>query len=181
MLILYIHTHRHEIFYFFFSSKSFARLSKRCSASEGSASLLDLTPSPSESTMLSEMETVLRDRDRELRHLRQTMEHNEQVIFRVYQEKENAWDREMRRIKAMGENRLKTAAQKSLKLEQMLMMQTYKVNISIKVFNIFVCKIIILLYRLMYNIYLIILYISCRMKKRNYKKKTSVWNPRRRI
>jgi len=79
--------------------------------------------------MLSEMETVLRDRDRELRHLRQTMEHNEQVIFRVYQEKENAWDREMRRIKAMGDNRLKTAAQKSLKLEQMLMMQTYKVNI----------------------------------------------------
>lgn len=110
------------------SSKSFARLSKRCSASEGSASLLDLTPSPSESTMLSEMETVLRDRDRELRHLRQTMEHNEQVIFRVYQEKENAWDRELRRIKAMGDNRLKTAAQKSLKLEQMLMMQTYKLQ-----------------------------------------------------
>ncbi|XP_026806448.1 leucine zipper putative tumor suppressor 2 homolog [Rhopalosiphum maidis] len=110
------------------SSKSFARLSKRCSASEGSASLLDLTPSPSESTMLTEMETVLRDRDRELRHLRQTMEHNEQVIFRVYQEKENAWDRELRRIKAMGDNRLKTAAQKSLKLEQMLMMQTYKLQ-----------------------------------------------------
>lgn len=112
-----------------FSSKTFARLNKRCSASEGSASLLDLTPSPSESTMLSEMETVLRDRDRELRHLRQTMEHNEQVIFRVYQEKENAWERELRRIKSMGDNRLKTAAQKSLKLEQMLMMQTYKVHI----------------------------------------------------
>jgi len=109
------------------SSKSFARLNERCSASEGSASLLDLTPSPSESTTVSEMETALRDRDRELRHLRQTMEHNEQVIFRVYQEKENAWERELRRIKAMGDNRLKTAAQKSLKLEQMLMMQTYKV------------------------------------------------------
>lgn len=118
-----------------FSSKSFTRLNKRCSASEGSASLLDLTPSPSESTILSEMETVLRDRDRELRHLRQTMEHNEQVIFRVYQEKENAWERELRRIKAMGDNRLKTAAQKSLKLEQMLMMQTYKVNIIMRSFS----------------------------------------------
>lgn len=74
------------------------------------------------------METALRDRDRELRHLRQTMEHNEQVIFRVYQEKENAWERELRRIKAMGDNRLKTAAQKSLKLEQTLMVQTYKVS-----------------------------------------------------
>ncbi|XP_050443686.1 leucine zipper putative tumor suppressor 2 homolog isoform X1 [Adelges cooleyi] len=110
------------------SSKSFSRLNKRCSASEGSASLLDLTPSPSESTMLSEMETALKDRDRELRHLRQTMEHNEHVIFRVYQEKENAWERELRRIKTMGDNRLKTAAQKSLKLEQMLMKQTYKLQ-----------------------------------------------------
>jgi len=130
--------------------------------------------------MLSEMETVLRDRDRELRHLRQTMEHNEQVIFRVYQEKENAWDRELRRIKAMGDNRLKTAAQKSLKLEQMLMMQTYKVNIiRIKVFCILMCKIIILSYCLIYNINGIALIISCRMKKKDYKKKTNVWSPRR--
>ncbi|XP_050548764.1 leucine zipper putative tumor suppressor 2 homolog [Daktulosphaira vitifoliae] len=110
------------------SSQSFSRLNKRCSASEGSASLLDLTPSPSESTMLSEMETALKDRDRELRHLRQTMEHNEHVIFRVYQEKENAWERELRRIKTMGDNRIKSAAQKSLKLEQMLMKQTYKLQ-----------------------------------------------------
>lgn len=123
-----------------YSCKSFGRLGKRCSASEGSASLLDLTPSSpspsSESAAVTtaatpavyDMETVLRDRDRELRHLRQTMEHNEQVIFRVYQEKENAWERELRRIKTMGDNRLKTAAQKSLKLEQTLMLQTYKVS-----------------------------------------------------
>lgn len=50
-------------------------------------SILDLTPSPSDSGV-SELEAALRDRDSELAYLRQTMEHNEQVIFRVYQEKE---------------------------------------------------------------------------------------------
>lgn len=56
------------------------------------------------------------------------MEHNEQVIFRVYQEKERLWERELRRMKNVHESRLRAAAQKALKLEQMLMMQTYQVR-----------------------------------------------------
>lgn len=47
------------------------------------ADLLD-TPSPSDSG-ISELEAALRDRDSELTYLRQTMEHNEKVIFRVHQ------------------------------------------------------------------------------------------------
>lgn len=47
------------------------------------ADLLD-TPSPSDSG-ISELEAALRDRDSELAYLRQTMEHNEKVIFRVHQ------------------------------------------------------------------------------------------------
>ncbi|KAK4882740.1 hypothetical protein RN001_006059 [Aquatica leii] len=90
-------------------------------------SLLDLTPSPSDSGV-SELEAALRDRDSELAYLRQTMEHNEQVIFRVYQEKERVWERELRRLKTLHENRLRTIAQKALKLEQMLMMQTYQLQ-----------------------------------------------------
>ncbi|KAF5304392.1 hypothetical protein FQR65_LT18875 [Abscondita terminalis] len=90
-------------------------------------SLLDLTPSPSDSGV-SELEAALRDRDSELAYLRQTMEHNEQVIFRVYQEKERVWERELRRLKSLHENRLRTIAQKALKLEQMLMMQTYQLQ-----------------------------------------------------
>jgi hypothetical protein len=89
---------------------------------------LDLTPSPSDSGVV-ELEVALRERDSELAYLRQTMEHNEQVIFRVYQEKERLWERELRRMKNVHENRLRAAAQKSLKLEQMLMMQTYQVNL----------------------------------------------------
>ncbi|KAF5269355.1 hypothetical protein FQA39_LY08747 [Lamprigera yunnana] len=95
--------------------------------SEVGGSLLDLTPSPSDSGV-SELEAALRDRDSELAYLRQTMEHNEQVIFRVYQEKERVWERELRRLKTVHENRLRTIAQKALKLEQMLMMQTYQLQ-----------------------------------------------------
>ncbi|KDR08635.1 Leucine zipper putative tumor suppressor 2-like protein [Zootermopsis nevadensis] len=90
-------------------------------------SLLDLTPSPSDSGV-AELEAALRDRDSELAYLRQTMEHNEQVIFRVYQEKERLWERELRRMKTVHENRLRAGAQKALRLEQMLMMQTYQLQ-----------------------------------------------------
>lgn len=93
----------------------------------GGGSLLDLTPSPSDSG-ISELEAALRDRDSELAYLRQTMEHNEQVIFRVYQEKEKVWERELRRLKTLHESRLRAATQKALKLEQMLMMQTYQLQ-----------------------------------------------------
>lgn len=46
--------------------------------------MLDMTPSPSDSG-ISELEAALRDRDSELAYLRQTMEHNEHVIFKVHQ------------------------------------------------------------------------------------------------
>lgn len=93
----------------------------------GGGSLFDLTPSPSDSGV-SELEAALRDRDSELAYLRQTMEHNEQVIFRVYQEKERVWERELRRLKTVHENRLRASAQKAMKFEQMLMMQTYQLQ-----------------------------------------------------
>ena len=88
---------------------------------------MDLTPSPSDSGV-SELEATLRDRDSELAYLRQTMEHNEQVIFRVYQEKERVWERELRRMKTVHEGRLRANAQKTLRLEQMLMTQTYQLQ-----------------------------------------------------
>ncbi|XP_065157817.1 leucine zipper putative tumor suppressor 2 homolog isoform X2 [Atheta coriaria] len=93
--------------------------------SVGTGSLLDLTPSPSDSGV-SELEAALRDRDSELAYLRQTMEHNEQVIFRVYQEKERTWERELRRFKGLHEQNIRTSSQRVFKLEQMLMMQNYQ-------------------------------------------------------
>lgn len=46
----------------------------------------------------------------------------------MYQEKERVWERELRRMKAVHESRLRAGAQKALKLEQMLMMQTYQLQ-----------------------------------------------------
>ncbi|XP_065221423.1 leucine zipper putative tumor suppressor 2 homolog isoform X2 [Planococcus citri] len=109
-------------------SKSSFRSIERVAASEGSGSMLDLASSPCESSSFAEMEAALRERDYELSYLRQTMEHNEQVIFKVYQEKEHAYERELRKIKALHDSRLRAAAQKSLKLEQMLMIQTYQLQ-----------------------------------------------------
>uniref|UniRef100_A0A6P7GPL6 Leucine zipper putative tumor suppressor 2 homolog isoform X1 n=2 Tax=Diabrotica virgifera virgifera TaxID=50390 RepID=A0A6P7GPL6_DIAVI len=103
------------------------KLSYRVISASNHSSMLDLTPSPSDSG-ISELEAALRDRDSELAYLRQTMEHNEQVIFRVYQEKEKVWERELKRLKTAQENRLRTSSQKVLKLEQMLMMQTYQMQ-----------------------------------------------------
>nr|CAH7749291.1 unnamed protein product [Callosobruchus chinensis] len=109
-------------------AKSSSYLLSSCSGGGGGGgSLLDLTPSPSDSGV-SELEAALRDRDSELAYLRQTMEHNEQVIFRVYQEKEKVWERELNRLKTVQETRLRASAQKVLKLEQMLMMQTYQLQ-----------------------------------------------------
>ncbi|KAJ8960475.1 hypothetical protein NQ318_013759 [Aromia moschata] len=107
--------------------KKSARTPYRLMSVSTGGSLVDLTPSPSDSGV-SELEAALRDRDSELAYLRQTMEHNEQVIFRVYQEKEKAWERELKRLKVVQESRLRAGAQKVLKLEQMLMMQTYQLQ-----------------------------------------------------
>lgn len=38
------------------------------------------------------------------------------------------WERELRRLKTVHENRLRASAQKTLKLEQMLMTQTYQLQ-----------------------------------------------------
>ncbi|GAB0087132.1 uncharacterized protein DMENIID0001_014090 [Sergentomyia squamirostris] len=89
--------------------------------------LLDMTPSPSDSGV-SELEAALRDRDSELAYLRQTMEHNEKVIFKVHQDKEKHWEDEVKRLKIIHESRLRANAQKIQKLEQMLMMQSFQLR-----------------------------------------------------
>ena len=50
------------------------------------------------------------------------------MIFSVYHEKEKNWEKELRKIKAIYDNRLKASQQRALKMEQMLTMQTYQVS-----------------------------------------------------
>ena len=97
---------------------------------KGSTSTIDQeynsTPSPSDSAV-GDLETVLKEKDNEIIYLRETMEQNEQVIFKVYEEKERVWERELRKIKGLYENRLKVNQQKASKMEQALMNQTLQV------------------------------------------------------
>lgn len=98
---------------------------------KGSTSTIDQeynsTPSPSDSAV-GDLETVLKEKDNEIIYLRETMEQNEQVIFKVYEEKERVWERELRKIKGLYENRLKANQQKASKMEQALMNQTLQVQ-----------------------------------------------------
>ena len=56
------------------------------------------TPSSADSAV-GDLEQVLREKEGEIVYLRDTLEQNEQVIFRVYEEKEKTWAREIRKIK----------------------------------------------------------------------------------
>ena len=48
--------------------------------------------------------------------------------FQVYEEKEKMWERELRKIKGLYDNRLRASQQKSSKMEQALTNQTYQVR-----------------------------------------------------
>ncbi|KAK4296904.1 hypothetical protein Pmani_030640 [Petrolisthes manimaculis] len=103
-----------------------------CGSVAGSVSELTLddhhqTPSPSDSGV-AELEAMLKEKDSEINTLRETMEQNEQVIFKVYEEKEKTWERELKKIRDLYDTRLKGAQQKALKMEQSLTTQTYQLQ-----------------------------------------------------
>jgi hypothetical protein len=56
--------------------------SQHSNGSGGDPSVLNQTPSPSDSAV-GDLESVLREKDTEINYLRETMEQNEQVIFKV--------------------------------------------------------------------------------------------------
>ena len=53
------------------------------------------------------------------------------LYFQVYEEKEKMWERELRKIKGLYDNRLRASQQKSSKMEQALTNQTYQVGFQI--------------------------------------------------
>lgn len=87
------------------------------------------TPSPSDSG-IAELEAVLKEKDSEINYLRETIEQNEQVIFKVFEEKQHNWKKELDKIRGQYENRLKMCQQRALKMEQLLMNQSYQVSAS---------------------------------------------------
>ncbi|KJH44153.1 hypothetical protein DICVIV_09829 [Dictyocaulus viviparus] len=85
---------------------------KKTYQSSGRVSAFHVTPSPSDSGIV-DYETLIRDKENELRVVRNTMEQNEEIIVKVYQEKERAWKEELEHLRLRlsasekGENALR--------------------------------------------------------------------------
>ncbi|KAK0405220.1 hypothetical protein QR680_017862 [Steinernema hermaphroditum] len=88
------------------------------SNSSRNSSGIHITPSPSDSGIV-DYESMMRDKDNELNQIRSTMEHNEEVVVRVYQEKERQWREQLADLKQklqasqQGEHALRLQVQKS--------------------------------------------------------------------
>lgn len=63
-----------------------------------SSSGIHVTPSPSDSGII-DYENLIRDKELELQEIRNTMEQNEEIIIKVYQDKERAWKSELEGLK----------------------------------------------------------------------------------
>ena len=50
------------------------------------------------------------------------------LSIQAYEEKEKLWEKELRKIKGLYDNRLRASQQKSSKMEQALTNQTYQVS-----------------------------------------------------
>ncbi|EFO27157.1 hypothetical protein LOAG_01331 [Loa loa] len=88
-------------------------------ASSGSrySSGIHVTPSPSDSGIV-DYETIIRDKENELTNVRATMEQNEEVLVKVYLEKERLWKEQLADLKQklqasqQGENALRQQIQR---------------------------------------------------------------------
>ena len=53
------------------------------------------------------------------------------LSIQAYEEKEKLWEKELRKIKGLYDNRLRASQQKSSKMEQALTNQTYQVSANL--------------------------------------------------
>lgn len=86
---------------------------------DGGGDAADGTPSPSDSGVV-ELEAILKEKDCEISLLRETLEQNEAVIFQVYQEKEKSWERELKKLRSIYEERMRAAQQQASQAERQL-------------------------------------------------------------
>jgi len=92
---------------------------------DGDYTMDDGTPSPSDSGVsVAELEAQLKEKDCEIALLRETLEQNEAVIFQVYQEKEKSWERELKKLRSLYEDRMRSAQQQASLAERQLQTQT---------------------------------------------------------
>jgi len=76
----------------------------------------------------SDLEAALRNKDAELRRLRETMEQNETAIMEVLQERRRGWQAQMSAVTQEWEHKLRCQQQASFRTEQSLLLQLFKLQ-----------------------------------------------------
>uniref|UniRef100_A0A1I7U044 Leucine zipper tumor suppressor 2 homolog n=1 Tax=Caenorhabditis tropicalis TaxID=1561998 RepID=A0A1I7U044_9PELO len=82
----------------FFSPEQINQQKNVLTTLSSSSSGIHVTPSPSDSGII-DYENLIRDKELELQEIRNTMEQNEEIIIKVYQDKERAWKTELEGLK----------------------------------------------------------------------------------
>lgn len=75
-----------------------------------------------------ELEAAVRNKDAELRRLRETMEQNETAIMEVLQERRRGWQAQMTAVTQEWEHKLRCQQQASFRTEQSLLLQLFKLQ-----------------------------------------------------
>lgn len=76
--------------------------------------------SPSGSEKSGDVESILKEKISEINQLRKTLEQNEQVIVKVYAEKEQLWRHELERVRAYYEAELDASKEEMAKTKKLL-------------------------------------------------------------
>ncbi|XP_075072357.1 leucine zipper putative tumor suppressor 2 [Mixophyes fleayi] len=108
------------------SSKSTGSLSGRGNPSSDSGSC-DRSPI-NEEILIRELEDKLKDREMELQHLKENLDENEAAICQVYEEKQKRCEQEMEDLRQTCALKMKQAAQKAQRLQQVLQLQIFQLQ-----------------------------------------------------
>uniref|UniRef100_A0A8D0H1J4 Leucine zipper putative tumor suppressor 2 homolog n=1 Tax=Sphenodon punctatus TaxID=8508 RepID=A0A8D0H1J4_SPHPU len=114
------------------SSKSTGSLSGRGHPSSDSGSCGGRSPvhgsAADEALLVRELEEKLREREAELQHLRESLDENEVAICQVYEEKQRRCEQEMDGLRQGYAAKLKQAAQKAQRGQQVLQLQIFQLQ-----------------------------------------------------
>ncbi|XP_053548448.1 leucine zipper putative tumor suppressor 2 isoform X2 [Bombina bombina] len=108
------------------SSKSTGSLSGRGNPSSDSGSC-DRSPI-NEEILIRELEDKLKDRELELQQLKENLDENEAAICQVYEEKQRRCEHEMEDMRQGCALKMKQAAQKAQRLQQVLQLQIFQLQ-----------------------------------------------------
>uniref|UniRef100_A0A8C3SMP5 Leucine zipper tumor suppressor 2 n=1 Tax=Chelydra serpentina TaxID=8475 RepID=A0A8C3SMP5_CHESE len=110
------------------SSKSTGSLSGRGPPSSDGGSCARSPVEGDEALLLRELEEKLREREAELRHLRESLDENEVAICQVYEEKQKRCEQEMEELRQGYACQVKQAAQKAQRTQQVLQLQIFQLQ-----------------------------------------------------